>query len=150
MSYFQISRKILDSSVWIGSDAETKILWIYLLMAADIKTGRVEKPIVGIAKGAEISKDRVREILNIFSLPDENSHFKEYGGRRIIYIDPENENAGIVILNYQKYKEEHFAISADRVRKHRAMKKACNVTVTKDKDKDKDKEGNPLMGELAR
>jgi len=156
--YLQINREILNSTVWVGTDCETKTLWFFLLFAADIKTGIVPHTLPAIVRDTGISREKIDEIIRRFSLPDPDSRSKDNEGRRIELVDPENPNGGIKILNYFKYRDMHSS-SKNRMRNKRIRDKnnSCDgrdvtvtsrdVTVThvtslvtKEKEKEKEKE----------
>jgi hypothetical protein len=162
--YLQINREILNSTVWVGTDSDTKTLWFFLLLAADMRTGIVPHTLPAISRDTGICREKVDSVLQRFLSPDPDSRSKEFDGRRIELVDKDNPNGGILLLNYAAYKAKHQMMSATRVQRFRS--KQCNVTsvtetlhddfsdnvtlrnvtVTKEKEKEKEKkkEGIPL------
>lgn len=156
VGYFPLDRGLLNSTLWITGDSDTRSIWVFLLLAADIKTGIVTHSVPAIANANPgVSIEKVKEILEMFASPDPNSRSPENEGRRIKYVDSENPNGGIIILNYLKKKEELFGSSTARnarrdykyeeetgqKRKHRATEgDGGRRRATKEKEKEKEKE----------
>lgn len=91
--------KLLDSSVWIGTPSNVKILWIALLALADAQ-GRVIKGLPGLAHRADLTRKEVDEALVFLKAPDPDSQTPDFEGRRI-----ENIEGGWQLLTYQLHRE---------------------------------------------
>lgn len=93
--YAKIFSTILGSSIW-QEDAETRIVWITMLVMAD-REGVIRGSDLGLAHFARVSLDKCKEALERFKLPE--SHSSDGGdGRRI-----ESVEGGWRILNHAKY-----------------------------------------------
>ncbi len=91
--------RLLRSTLWVGSDPTTKVLWITMLAMADQK-GEVHASLPGLAHMAGITLDECAAGLDYLLAPDPHSQTKDFEGRRIEAFD------GMwVILNYLKYRE---------------------------------------------
>jgi hypothetical protein len=90
---------LLNSTVWVCSSPETKLLWITMLVMAD-KNGLVMASVPGLAQRATITIEQTVKGLEELSSPDRYSRTKEYEGRRIEEID-----GGWLVLNYGKYRD---------------------------------------------
>jgi hypothetical protein len=112
MSYFPMDRDLLTSSLWVDGDSDTKTLWIYLLLSADVRTGVVRHTRPAIARGSGVERQKVDRILEQFASPDPDSRTPDNDGRRIAFVD-----GGILVLNYDRYKNRDY--SAARVKKYR-------------------------------
>jgi hypothetical protein len=119
MSYIRIDYQILNSTIWVGTDSDTKALWLFLLLAADYKTGIVAHTLPAVARDSGIDRARVEEILDFLATPDRDSRSKDFEGRRIEYVIPGHKNGGIRILNYEKYRDK-YSDSTDRARDYYA------------------------------
>jgi hypothetical protein len=153
--YLQLDREVLNSTVWVGTDSDTKALWFFLLLAADMRTGIVHHTLPAISRDTGIPREKIDSILIRFSSPDPDSRTKDNEGRRIKFIDLANPNGGILVLNYGKYRDKHLSQSADRMRRYRERRDVTNTrvtsrdaTVTKEKEKEKEKELTPIPPSL--
>jgi hypothetical protein len=117
--YLQLDREILNSTVWVGTDTETKVLWIFLLLVAD-RNGIIHHTLPAIARDTGLERGTVERSLRSLRSPDSDSRSPEYEGRRIEYIDPDNPNGGIKILNYMKYKKKSDDYSTIRRQRYDA------------------------------
>lgn len=118
MPYFPVDRDLFSSTVWVQTDSETKVVWMFLLGNADHRTGEVRHTLPALAAGCGVPIDSIRTILKFLSEPDEYSRTKDCGGRRIVFIDPENWNAGIRVINNKKYREKARSYSTLRRQAH--------------------------------
>lgn len=122
-----IDAEILSSSVW-SEAAHVKLVWLTLLILCDTD-GYVGAAVPGIARAAGVTVDETREALDLFMLPDPDSRTRANEGRRIELAD-----RGFRILNFSEHLDRLSAErrkTRDRVRKHRAKKRALadgNVT----------------------
>lgn len=122
MSFFKCHNSMLQSSVWTVENAETRIVWITMLMLAD-RNGEVMASVPGLASSAKVSIEACVEALKRFQEPDPWSRTKTLEGRRIQEIE-----GGWEIVNYQFYRElmsekQKAEASAERSRRYRARKK---------------------------
>lgn len=138
---------ILDSSVWVGTSKETKLVWITMLAMADWD-GYVNAAIPGLAQRAGVSLSECEAALSVLEAPDPYSKNPDHEGRRA-----EKVQGGWLLLNYEEYREiqtRKQMQDAARQRKYRSKKRDGSVTgrnVTPEKrditpyiDTDKDKE----------
>ncbi len=99
--YAKLYSTILRSSIWL-EDAETRLLWIAMLAAADEK-GYVFGSPAGMAHTARISVEGTKKALAMLSSPDldssDLSENPENEGRRIEVVD-----GGWRIINYIRYR----------------------------------------------
>ena len=91
--------KLLRSTLWVGADPATKVVWITMLALSD-QFGKVEGSLPGLAHASNVSLDETSKALDYFRAPDPHSQTKDHEGRRI-----EDTGGGWVILNYAKYRE---------------------------------------------
>lgn len=96
--YTKLFNSILTSTIWCGQDAETKVVWITMLAAAD-RNGLVDVTLPGLAKLAEVPVDKVRTVLDKLSSLDPDSRTLDNGGAKIKPLDH-----GWLLLNYKKYR----------------------------------------------
>jgi hypothetical protein len=97
--YNKLFTKILDSSIWLESDA-TRLVWITFLASMN-EDGFCELSAVGnVANKALVSIENAKEAIRVLESPDENSGDPEFGGRRI-----ERVPGGWMVLNAAKYKQ---------------------------------------------
>ena len=115
MSFLPLDRNILTSTLWADGTPEQKVLWIYLLLAADVRTGIVIETIPGIALRSALPVAAVRIGLAWLAAPDPDSRTTENDGCRIEIVEQ-----GIKILNYEKYKYKDY--STARVAKFRSSR----------------------------
>ncbi len=125
--YNKIFTKILDSSVWMESDA-TRIVWITFLAAMD-EEGFVQfASTKNVAHRACVSIEDAQQAVARLEAPDHDSGDPDNDGRRVEKVD-----GGWVVLNSEKYRsvatrEHQKALNRERVRRHRA-KGECNAPV---------------------
>jgi len=96
--YVRIVKEMLNSSVWVGSSKDQKILWVTMLCMADLG-GHVWAAVPGLAKAAELTIEETELALEALMAPDKHSRTPEMDGRRIVKID-----GGWRIVTYEKYK----------------------------------------------
>jgi hypothetical protein len=97
-SYVKLFNSILKSTVW-EEDPETRIVWITLLVEAN-RDGEVFASVPGLARVANVSREKVEAALDKFHEPDADSSSPAHDGRRI-----ETINGGWRILNFERYNE---------------------------------------------
>jgi hypothetical protein len=97
--FVKIYGSILDSTVWVGTPAAVKVLWLTMLVKADA-AGLVMASVPGLAKASELSIEDTEKALDHLSGPDRYSRTEEHEGRRIEEVD-----GGWRLLNYRKYRE---------------------------------------------
>lgn len=128
MSYTKLSSSILTSTIWT-EDANTKLVWITLLVLAD-KNGEVTATIPGLARMAGVPIPDCEHAVNKFLAPDPYSRTPDDQGRRLEQIE-----GGWCLLNHQKYrlmagKDEQKSTNADRQRRWRERQERNAKSVT--------------------
>jgi len=126
--YNKLFTKILDSSIWLESDA-TRLVWLTLLAAMDEDGFAQFASVANLAHRARVTLDACTEAVRCLEAPDANSGDPDHGGRRLERVD-----GGWVVLNAGKYRLMVTRVVAreqtrERVRKFRA-KAAGNAPVT--------------------
>jgi hypothetical protein len=126
--YNKLFTKILDSSIWLESDA-TRLVWLTLLAAMDEDGFAQFASVANLAHRARVTPDVCAEAVRCLEAPDANSGDPDHGGRRLERVD-----GGWVVLNAGKYRLMVTRVVAreqtrERVRKFRA-KAASNAPVT--------------------
>jgi len=130
--YNKIFTKILDSSIWLESNA-TRIVWVTMIAAMD-ETGFCQfASIANIARRANVELAEASAAIHVLEGPDLDSSDPENEGRRI-----ERVPGGWIVLNAEKYRAiVTRAISQEgnrrRVARHRAKQRCvtgCNGLVT--------------------
>jgi hypothetical protein len=126
--YNKLFTKILDSSIWLESDA-TRLVWLTLLAAMDEDGFAQFASVANLAHRARVTLDACTEAARCLEAPDANSGDPDHGGRRLERVD-----GGWVVLNAGKYRLMVTRVVAreqtrERVRKFRA-KAAGNAPVT--------------------
>lgn len=127
--YNKLFTKILDSSIWL-EDTATRIVWVTCIAMMD-EQGFVPLAAIGnIANRARVSLEEATEAVRILESPDQKSPGQDHDGRRI-----ERVPGGWMVLNAVKYREMVTravvqAQTRERVKRHRAMKRARNAVVT--------------------
>lgn len=125
--YNKLFTKILDSSIWLTSDA-TRLVWITFLAAMD-EDGFVQYATPGnVAVRARVSEELVVQALKELESPEPSTAYDGDDGRRI-----ERVPGGWMVLNAPKYRdivkrEQIKEQTRRRVAKHRSIK--CNADVT--------------------
>ncbi len=148
MTYFPLDRDILTSSVWAQGSAEAVKVWLYLLLAADPRSGVVDDAAPGVALRCGLSLEATLKALEWLASPDEHSRTKGHEGRRIEAL----ATGGYRVLNYLKRRDKDY--STPRVQSWRERKRNETVkrvsTVTGTTDTDTDKLHSPLPPRAAR
>ncbi len=126
--YNKLFTKILDSSIWLESDA-TRLVWLTLLAAMDEDGFAQFASVANLAHRARVSLDACQEAVKCLESEDPHSADPDNGGRRLERVD-----GGWMVLNAHKYKQMVTRVVAreqtrERVRKFRA-KQAGNAPVT--------------------
>jgi hypothetical protein len=118
VTYFPLDRDILTSSMWAQGTPEQVKVWLYLLLAADPRSGIVEDTDPAIAMRCALPLDATIAALEWLASPDPHSRTKDHEGRRIERL-PEG---GLRILNYIPHRDKDY--STPRVRRWRELRKA--------------------------
>lgn len=121
--YVKLFSKILDSSIWLESDA-TRIVWITLLASMNEDGYAHFSSLKNLAQRANVTLQETVTAVEILSSPDKESADTEEDGRRI-----ERVPGGFVVLNAEKYRkikdrDFHREQTRERVRKYRERKKS--------------------------
>jgi hypothetical protein len=117
--YNKLFTKILDSTIWLESDA-TRLVWITFLAVMD-EDGFVALSSAGnVAARARVPLEAVDGALKALESPDKSDPSQEHEGRRI-----ERVPYGWMVLNAGKYRDivqraESMRKNRERVAKHRA------------------------------
>ncbi len=124
--YNKIFTKILDSSIWLETDA-TRLVWLTLIASMD-ENGFVQFASVrNLAHRTRVSEQAANEAVKILESTDKDSSDPENDGRRIERIP-----GGWIVLNAAKYRElvtRAVAQEKTRLRVARFREKKANVTV---------------------
>jgi hypothetical protein len=96
--FTKLHSTILDSSVW-GEDDATRIVWITLLAMADAN-GEVQASIGGIARRANVTRDKCSTAIDKFMSPDPDDRSGVADGRRLTVI-----RGGYYVINHQLYRD---------------------------------------------
>lgn len=100
INYTILKSSIIDSSLWVMEDSDTRCVWITLLAKRN-KDGEVFSSLVGLSHAACVPIEKTEIAIKKFLAPDTNSTTKENEGRRLKEIV-----GGWLLLNHQKIKEE--------------------------------------------
>jgi hypothetical protein len=129
--YNKIFTKILDSSIWLESDA-TRIVWVTMIAAMD-ETGLCAfASVANVARRANVTTDAATVAIRVLESPDADSSDPDNEGKRL-----ERVPGGWIVLNAEKYRAiVTRALGQEsnrrRVAKFRAKKKGvmdCNGLV---------------------
>ena len=112
---------MLDSSVWVGTGLEVKVLWMTMLLMAD-KDGKVEAALPGLAHRATLSLDQTIRALEVLTSPDPHSKSLEAEGRRAVKVD-----GGWQVVNYAKYRDKW--VGAQKAMSQATKQKAYRLRV---------------------
>ena len=96
--YNRLFTKILDSSIWLESDA-TRIVWITLLAAMDEDGYAPFSAKENLARRANVKMDALEKAITILESPDKYNPDDEFEGRRI-----EKVQGGWLILKAPYYR----------------------------------------------
>ena len=124
MPFVKLDSTILSSTVWTH-DSDIRIVWITMLAMCD-KDGIVNAKAPGISTMARVPLEKVRQAIDIFLSPDEDSRTETEDGKRIKKV----EN-GYEIINYARYRDKDHS-AASRMQRYRERKKndgALRVTL---------------------
>lgn len=97
-AFVKLFASIVTSSVWSESDS-VRIVWVSMLAIAD-RTGVVGASIPGLARVANVSREKCEEALTVLASPDPDDCSGVKEGRRI-----EAVAGGWRIVNYLTYRE---------------------------------------------
>ena len=126
--------KLLDSSVWIGTPSNVKILWIAMLALAD-QHGRIIKGLPGLVHRSDLTREEVLAALKFLEAPDPDSQTKTFEGRRVKLIE-----GGWQLLTYKIHREyrtdkqvkeaERKAVYRDRKAQEKEVGRVPDVPVS--------------------
>lgn len=123
--YNKIFTKILDSSIWLETDA-TRLVWITMLAAMDEDGFCQFASVANLARRAVVDLDKAEEAVRVLESPDKNSADPDNEGRRI-----ERVPGGWMVLNAGKYRElVTRIISREQTRVRVARHRMRNAPVT--------------------
>lgn len=134
--YNKIFTKILDSSIWLESNA-TRIVWVTMIAAMD-ETGFCQfASVANIARRANVEVTEASAAIHVLEGPDLDSFDPDNEGRRI-----ERVPGGWIVLNAEKYRAivtraANQESTRKRVAKFRAKKRIvtnCNDEITDGND----------------
>jgi len=114
--------QLLNSTVWVTTSLETRMVWITLLLLAD-QHGIVLASVPGLAKQAGVSVEDVEAAVGTFTSPDRHSRSQEHEGRRLEPID-----GGWLVLNYKKYREFRTIKQVKAAERQRRFREKEGVT----------------------
>jgi hypothetical protein len=97
--FCKIFSSMLNSSVWRQETANTRCLWLTMLMLKD-SYGYVFNTIPGLAAEANIPVEDCEIGLQRLMTPDKYSQSKAHEGRRLIETE-----GGWIVINHDKYRE---------------------------------------------
>lgn len=120
-TYAKLFSSIVHSTVW-GEPLATRVVWVTMMAIAD-RDGIVEAAVPGLARAANVSIAEVEAAIACFIAADPHSRTPDNEGRRIEKVD-----GGWRLLNWDKYlllksKEEIREKTAERVKRHRAVRR---------------------------
>jgi hypothetical protein len=130
--YNKIFTKILDSSIWLESDA-TRIVWVTMIAAMD-ETGFCQfASAANVARRANVDPEKAAAAIAVLEAPDADSSDPENEGRRI-----ERVPGGWIVLNAEKYRaivtravnQEQTRQRVARFRSKKLGVTGCNDDVT--------------------
>lgn len=112
--YVKLFSRIVTSSLWC-EDSDTRVVWVTMLALAN-EYGEVAASIPGLARAANVPREKCESALNKFLAPDPDSRTKDHEGRRLETID-----GGWHILNYELYRR---MMSLEERREYKRLKEA--------------------------
>jgi hypothetical protein len=115
----RVYQDIFDSS--LSANWKHMSVWMSLLALAGsspfIRMGRKQ-----IAHRIKHPPQLVNEAIDAFLAEDLDSRTKAFGGRRLVPLDSENENAGFRIVNWEKWLEDKKRESQEARRRYKTEK----------------------------
>jgi hypothetical protein len=99
--FVKLYASTLESSLWWGEDAPTRLVWITLLLAADHE-GIYSGTLPGLAGKARVTLEEARVAVWRLQQPDSESRTPDFEGRRIEVL----EGTGYRLLNYRRYRDK--------------------------------------------
>lgn len=99
--FVKLYATLLESSLWWGEDAPTRLVWITLLVAAD-HTGLYQGTLPGLAGKARVTLEEARNAVWRLQQTDSESRTPDHGGKRIEVVP----GIGYRLLNYGKYRDK--------------------------------------------
>lgn len=132
--FVKVYETILESTLWWGEDAPTRLVWITLLVSADWN-GLYRGTLPGLAGRARVSLEECARALTRLEEPDAHSRSPEFEGRRVERVQGE----GWRLLNYEKYRDKRSdkqVADATRQARHRAAKPRDTSRKSRDKSPD--------------
>lgn len=118
-NFVKVYDSILDSSIWLEPDHVLR-LFLTMLLQADPR-GMVEASPAGLARRANLDRERFDDALAKLEGPDPDSKTPDNEGRRVKRVP-----GGWFIYNYRMYRER--GTSTERVKRFRAKGKGEFVT----------------------
>lgn len=123
--YNKIFTKILDSSIWLETDA-TRLVWLTLIAAMDEDGFAQFASVPNLAHRARVEISAAEDAVKVLESPDINSGDPDHNGRRI-----ERVPGGWIILNAGKYRDiVTRAVGMQRTRERVAKFRAKHKHVT--------------------
>lgn len=114
--YNKLFTKILDSSIWLESDA-TRIVWMTFLAAMDDDGFVAFASPANVAHRARVSLEAAEAAIAVLEAPDANSSDPENEGRRA-----ERCPGGWYVLNANKYRELVTRLESKRLHRDRQQR----------------------------
>ena len=140
--YARIFTQILDSS--LAEDWQARHVFEDLLKLAD--GGMLDMTRQSIARRTNVPLGVINKALDVLEAPDPASRDATEDGRRIVRLDA-HRDWGWRIVNWDKYeairsKEDQRLKTAERVRRHRAEKKAVSSALLPKEETDSDSDSD--------
>lgn len=126
MSRFEfgkITRQIYESSIFFTGPVNRAIFMDSVVLAEGDNI--VHMGLRAFAKTTGWSLDQVREAARVHMTEDPESRTKTEGGRRWMWVDPNNEEAGFLVVNRDLYKRESQEQRKSRKSQWAAKKRAA-------------------------
>jgi hypothetical protein len=136
MTFFPLDRDLLTSSTWAQGSPEAVKVWLYLLLAANPRTGIVEDADPSVALRCGLSLEVTTKALDWLAAPDPNSRTKDFEGRRIKRLS----GGGFEILNYLRRRDKDY--STPRWRKWKERQQEAQAEARKAEAKKAQREAN--------
>lgn len=124
VSFTKLHQAVIHSSIWSEPD-HVRIVWITMLAMAN-SDGMVEASIGGLARAANVSRDRCEEALAVLMGPDPDSRDGTTGER------VQQVPGGFFIINYADYRDVQTPQQVQAAKRARAYrdKKRASRTIT--------------------
>lgn len=133
INYTILKSSIINSSLWVAEDSDTRCVWITLLAMRN-KDGEIYSSIPGIAHAACVEIEKTRQAIIKFLSPDIDSTTKDNEGRRLAEIQ-----GGWKLINHERVKAEAAAASKaaymqDYMKQYRKHQKIAKSLGTGEKE----------------